>query len=176
MVLDEITGEGRLFQTGIVLGKREFFRASLQANSLVYCDSYDARVRFRLGGGVRYLSLWRDTVDYSNHLPIFREKKYRKAYDGSLYFQSNCFRSVRSAVFWFVNVEKKIAHRWTLKDMAWHILRYIMDLSLQLQIIRIQCAFKVLFACMLFQFHNWGSTSGKFMPPLKILKKGYHVI
>ena len=28
-VFDEITEEGRLFQTGIVLGKNEFFRASL---------------------------------------------------------------------------------------------------------------------------------------------------
>ena len=38
----------RLFQTGIVLGKNEFFRAS--------CD---ARVRLRLGAGVRYSSLSR---------------------------------------------------------------------------------------------------------------------
>ena len=62
MVLDGTTEEGRLFQTGIVLGKKEFFRASLEANGLVYCDSCDARVRLRLGAGVRYLSLSRDTV------------------------------------------------------------------------------------------------------------------
>ena len=62
MVLDETTEEGKLFQTEIVLGKNEFFRASLKANCLVYCDSCDARVRLRLGAGVRYLSLSRDTV------------------------------------------------------------------------------------------------------------------
>ena len=62
MVLDRTTEEGRLFQTGIVLGKKEFFRASLLANGLVYCDSCDARVCLRLGAGVRYLALSRDTV------------------------------------------------------------------------------------------------------------------
>ena len=46
VVLDETTEEGRLLQTGIVLGKNEFFRASLKANGIVYCDSCDARVRF----------------------------------------------------------------------------------------------------------------------------------
>ena len=44
MVLDETTEEGRLFHIGIVLGKKEFFRASLQAKYLVYCDSCDALV------------------------------------------------------------------------------------------------------------------------------------
>ena len=34
-VFDETTEEGRLFQTGIVLGKNEFFRASLSARYLV---------------------------------------------------------------------------------------------------------------------------------------------
>ena len=45
MVLDETTEEGRLFQTVIVLGKKGIFRASPQANGLVY----DARVRLILG-------------------------------------------------------------------------------------------------------------------------------
>ena len=62
MVLDETTEERGLFQTGNVLGKKEFFKASLYANGLVYCDSCDARVRLRLGTGVRYLSLSRCTV------------------------------------------------------------------------------------------------------------------
>ena len=38
-VLYETAEEGRLFHTGIVLGKNEFFRASLLAMYLVYCDS-----------------------------------------------------------------------------------------------------------------------------------------
>ena len=60
MVLDETTEEERLFQTGIVLGKNEFFRESLKANCLVYCDSRDARVRLKFGAGVRYLKKFKE--------------------------------------------------------------------------------------------------------------------
>ena len=59
MVLDETTEEGRLFHIGIVLGKKEFFRASLYTKYLVYCDSCDALVLLKFGAGVRYLSLSR---------------------------------------------------------------------------------------------------------------------
>ena len=37
-VLDETTELGRLFHTGLVLGKNEFLRATLLARYLVYCD------------------------------------------------------------------------------------------------------------------------------------------
>ena len=62
MVLDETTEEGRLFHIGIVLGKKEFFSASLKAKYLVHCDSCDALVLLKFGAGVRYLSLSIDTV------------------------------------------------------------------------------------------------------------------
>ena len=38
-VFDETIEEGRLFTKGIVLGKKEFFRASLYAIYLAYCES-----------------------------------------------------------------------------------------------------------------------------------------
>ena len=38
-VFDATPEEGRLFHKGIVLGKKEFFRASLLAIYLVYCES-----------------------------------------------------------------------------------------------------------------------------------------
>ena len=77
MGLAETAEERILFQTRIVLGKNDFFRASLQANCLVYCDSCDVRVRHRLGAGVRYLSIqlilrnltiqWGPDIPVQNH-------------------------------------------------------------------------------------------------------------
>ena len=49
MVLDETTEEGRLLQTGIVLGKKKSGHQYMQ--TVMYCD---ARVCLRLGAGVRY--------------------------------------------------------------------------------------------------------------------------
>ena len=45
MVLDETTKEGRLFQIGIVLGKKEFFRAS----QMVLCIVIHVMPEYALG-------------------------------------------------------------------------------------------------------------------------------
>ena len=58
----ELTAEGeRLFQFGIVWGKKEFFRASLYVWYLHWalCDDL---VDFKLRAGVRYLSFSIDTA------------------------------------------------------------------------------------------------------------------
>ena len=50
MVLDRTTEEGRLFQTGIVLGEKGIFQGINIGKWS--CDSCDARVRLKLGAGV----------------------------------------------------------------------------------------------------------------------------
>ena len=59
----ELTTEGeRLFHCGIVLGKKEFFRASLYVWYLQYWALCDDLVGFKLRAGVRYLSFSIDTT------------------------------------------------------------------------------------------------------------------
>ena len=58
----ETTEAGSAFQTGIMRGKEEYFRASEYVMYLVYCNSRDALVCLNLGAGVKYLFLSIATV------------------------------------------------------------------------------------------------------------------
>ena len=52
----------KLFQWGIVLGKKEYFRASLEVRGLQYCELCDDLVDLILLDGVKYLSLSKDII------------------------------------------------------------------------------------------------------------------
>ena len=60
-----------LFQWGIVLGKKEYFRASLEAWGLQYCELCDDLVDLILLDGVKYLSLSIDIIIIIYHNRIF---------------------------------------------------------------------------------------------------------